>query len=68
MSNFLERLDRPGWASRTLQKAMGRRDRTLEIPNLVDTKSTWGSMDKMFTAVAILQLVEQGRFTASEGQ
>jgi CubicO group peptidase (beta-lactamase class C family) len=30
-------------------------------PNRVDTKFNLGSMNKMFTAVAIAQLVEQGR-------
>jgi len=34
-----------------------------QIPNNLDTKFNLGSMDKMFTAVAIMQLVEQGRIS-----
>jgi len=39
-----------------LQAAYGLADRSLGMPNQVDTKFNLGSMDKMFTAVAILQL------------
>ena len=42
-----------------LQAAYGMADRGLEIPNRVDTKFNLGSLDKMFTGVAIMQLVEQ---------
>jgi len=42
------------------QAAYGMADRALEIPNRVDTKFNLGSMDKMFTSVAIMQLAEQG--------
>jgi D-alanyl-D-alanine carboxypeptidase len=45
------------------QEAYGMADRTHETPNLMDTKFNLGSMDKMFTAVAILQLVEQGKIS-----
>ena len=31
------------------------------VPNTVDTKFNLGSMNKMFTAVAITQLAEQGK-------
>jgi len=43
-----------------LQAAYGMADRSLGAPNRIDTKFNLGSLDKMFTAVAILQLVEQG--------
>jgi D-alanyl-D-alanine carboxypeptidase len=39
-------------------KAYGLADREQEIPNTVHTRFRIGSMNKMFTAVAILQLVE----------
>jgi CubicO group peptidase (beta-lactamase class C family) len=39
-------------------KAYGLADREQEIPNTVHTRFRVGSMNKMFTAVAILQLVE----------
>jgi len=41
-------------------KAYGLADREREIPNTVQTRFRIGSMNKMFTAVAILQLVEAG--------
>jgi CubicO group peptidase (beta-lactamase class C family) len=43
-----------------LQEAYGFADRSLGIPNNIDTKFNLGSLDKMFTAVAIMQLVEKG--------
>lgn len=43
------------------QKAYGLADRTLGKPNTLDTQFRFGSMGKMFTAVAIMQLVEQGK-------
>jgi CubicO group peptidase (beta-lactamase class C family) len=43
------------------QKAYGMADRTLGKPNRVDTQFRFGSMGKMFTAVAIMQLVEKGK-------
>ena len=42
-------------------KAYGLADREREIPNMVQTRFRIGSMNKMFTAVAILQLVEAGK-------
>ena len=47
--------DRPLFAA-----AYGLADRALDLPNQVGTRFNLGSMDKMFTAIAILQLVEQG--------
>ena len=41
--------------------AYGLADRTRGIPNTVGTRFRIGSMNKMFTAVAILQLVEAGK-------
>lgn len=49
-----------------LQEAYGLADRSLDLPNQVDTKFNLGSMDKMFTAVSIMQLVEQGEVTLQE--
>jgi D-alanyl-D-alanine carboxypeptidase len=43
--------------------AYGLANRALGIPNQVDTKFNLGSMDKMFTGVAILQLVEKGQLS-----
>jgi CubicO group peptidase (beta-lactamase class C family) len=42
-------------------KAYGLADRERKIPNMVQTRFRIGSMNKMFTAVAILQLVEAGK-------
>lgn len=44
-----------------LDKAWGMADGSKQIPNTPDTQFCIGSMNKMFTAVAILQLVEQGK-------
>jgi CubicO group peptidase (beta-lactamase class C family) len=44
-----------------LDQAWGMADETNRIENTVDTQFCIGSMNKMFTAVAILQLVEQGK-------
>jgi hypothetical protein len=43
------------------QKAYGFADREKKIANNVDTKFRIGSMNKMFTSVAIAQLVQQGK-------
>jgi D-alanyl-D-alanine carboxypeptidase len=42
-------------------KAYGLADREQRIPNTLQTRFRIGSMNKMFTAVAILQLVEAGK-------
>ena len=42
-------------------KAYGLSDRDLRIPNTAQTRFRIGSLNKMFTAVAILQLVEGGK-------
>lgn len=46
-----------------LENAWGMADRSRQIPNTPDTQFCIGSMNKMFTAVAILQLIEQGRLS-----
>lgn len=42
------------------EKAYGFANREHEIPNRADTRFQLGSMNKMFTAVAVAQLVERG--------
>lgn len=46
-----------------LEKAWGMADSERRVPNTTDTQFCIGSMNKMFTAVAILQLVQQGRLS-----
>ena len=43
------------------RKAYGYANRSFELPNKIDTKFNLGSMNKMFTATAIMQLVEKGK-------
>ena len=43
------------------QKAYGYADRVKKVPNNIDTRFRLGSMNKMFTSVAIAQLVQQGK-------
>jgi CubicO group peptidase (beta-lactamase class C family) len=44
-------------------KAYGVANKDFNAPNRVDTKFNLGSMNKMFTAVAIAQLVERGKLS-----
>jgi D-alanyl-D-alanine carboxypeptidase len=46
--------------------AYGNADRERGIPNTLETRFRIGSMNKMFTAVATLQLVEQGKLTLDD--
>ncbi len=46
--------------------AYGMADREKKIPNTLDTRFRIGSMNKMFTAVSILQLVEAGKISLSD--
>jgi hypothetical protein len=41
--------------------AFGEADRAGHVPNTTDTRFVIGSMNKMFTAVAVLKLVQEGR-------
>lgn len=45
------------------REAFGLASRRFQIPNLPDTRFNLGSMNKMFTAVAIAQLAEKGRLS-----
>lgn len=45
------------------QGAFGLASRAFQVPNRLDTKFNLGSMNKMFTAVAIAQLVEAGKLS-----
>lgn len=49
-----------------LLKAYGLADKKLNISNKVDTKFNIASMTKMFTAVAVAQLVEAGRLSFND--
>jgi len=46
--------------------AYGLADREHEIPNEVSTRFRIGSMNKMFTAVAIMQLVQDGKLSLAD--
>ena len=43
--------------------AFGEANKDFGVPNALDTKFNLGSMNKMFTAVTIAQLVEQGKLS-----
>lgn len=43
--------------------AFGMANKDFNVPNRIDTKFNLGSMNKMFTAVAIAQLVEKGKLS-----
>lgn len=49
-----------------LQKAWGRADREKGTPVTLDTRFRLGSMNKMFTSVATLQLVEAGKLALDD--
>jgi CubicO group peptidase (beta-lactamase class C family) len=49
-----------------LSGAYGLADREKKIPNSLDTKFRIGSMNKMFTAVSVLQLTQAGKIKLSE--
>ena len=62
---MLAKLD--GSRSRTVYSdAFGLADRERRVSNTLDTKFRIGSMNKMFTATAILQLVQAGKIKLSE--
>ncbi|HEY8560881.1 MAG TPA: serine hydrolase domain-containing protein [Pyrinomonadaceae bacterium] len=45
------------------EKAFGEANKDFKVPNNLETKFNLGSMNKMFTAVAIAQLVEAGKLS-----
>jgi CubicO group peptidase (beta-lactamase class C family) len=49
-----------------LERAYGIGNRNYDVPNQLDTKFNLASMNKMFTAVAILQLVEKGKISVDD--
>lgn len=49
-----------------MTKAVGLANRDFKAPNTIDTKFNLGSMNKMFTTVAILQLAEQGKLSLDD--
>lgn len=49
-----------------LQKAWGRADREKGTMTSVETRFRVGSMNKMFTAIAVLQLIEAGKLALSD--
>jgi CubicO group peptidase (beta-lactamase class C family) len=49
-----------------LKKAYGYADLEWEIPNTIDSKFSLASVSKQFTAVAILQLVENGKISLED--
>jgi CubicO group peptidase (beta-lactamase class C family) len=49
-----------------LTKAVGIANRDFDVPVTLDTKFNLGSMNKMFTAVACMQLVEQGKLSLDD--
>jgi CubicO group peptidase (beta-lactamase class C family) len=71
LRSYVERLAREDAFSGTVllakggqvlfQGAYGLASKRFNVPNRIDTKFNLGSMNKMFTAVAIAQLVERGQ-------
>ena len=49
-----------------VSRAVGYASKAFNAPNSLDTKFNLGSMNKMFTAVAIGQLVEQGKMSFTD--
>jgi CubicO group peptidase (beta-lactamase class C family) len=49
-----------------LTKAVGVANRDFDAPVALDTKFNLGSMNKMFTGVAVMQLVEQGKLSLED--
>ncbi|MBS4016200.1 MAG: beta-lactamase family protein [Candidatus Latescibacteria bacterium] len=47
-------------------KAYGLANRSFNVPNQIDTKFNLASINKMFTSVAILQLVEAGKISLND--
>jgi uncharacterized protein (TIGR03067 family) len=49
-----------------LLKAYGEANKDFAAPNRTDTRFNLGSMNKMFTAVAVVQLVEKGKLSVDD--
>jgi CubicO group peptidase (beta-lactamase class C family) len=49
-----------------IQEAYGMASKRFDVPNNVETKFNLASMNKMFTSVAIMQLVESGKLSLSD--
>lgn len=49
-----------------LERAYGFANRDYAVSNQLDTKFNLGSMNKMFTAIAVMQLVEQGMISVDD--
>jgi D-alanyl-D-alanine carboxypeptidase len=49
-----------------LQRAWGKAHREANVPNTLETQFRIGSQNKMFTSVAVLQLVEAGKLSLHE--
>ncbi len=48
------------------KKAYGVANKDFNVPNRIDTKFNLGSMNKMFTSVAVAQLAEQGKLSLDD--
>ena len=48
------------------QKAVGLSNRETNMPNSLDTQFRNGSMNKMFTATAVMQLVDAGKLSLDD--
>lgn len=48
------------------QRAYGFADREHHVPNTLDTRFTIGSINKVFTSVAILQLIQEGKVSLDD--
>ena len=48
------------------QKAYGLANKQYNVPNRVDTKFNLGSINKVFTKIAIAQLIEQGKLSVDD--
>jgi len=48
------------------KKAYGQACKRYDVPNRIDTKFNLGSMNKMFTGVAVAQLVQQGKLSLED--
>ncbi len=48
------------------QQAYGMANQNDQIPNRIDTRFNLASMNKMFTAMAVVQLAEQGKLAFSD--